>query len=122
MDQLLDLARLVFDEYNALKAERSVLDNNDLLRLTYQALRDNESIRADYGSRFKMVMIDEFQDTDQQQVDLINFLTGEGGRALCTVGDAQQSIYRFRGAEVDVFRGAQARVEAAASSDDSSSA
>ena len=122
MDQLLDLARLVFDEYNALKAERSVLDNNDLLRLTYQALRDNESIRADYGSRFKMVMIDEFQDTDQQQVDLINFLTGEGGRALCTVGDAQQSIYRFRGAEVDVFRRAQARVEAAASPDDSSSA
>lgn len=116
MDQLLDLARLVFDEYNALKAERSVLDNNDLLRLTYQALRDNESIRADYGSRFKIVMIDEFQDTDQQQVDLINFLTGEGGRALCTVGDAQQSIYRFRGAEVDVFRRAQARVEAAAGS------
>lgn len=112
--QLLEMAHAVFDEYNQLKFDRSVLDNNDLLRLTYQALRDNPSMREDYGSRFKMVMIDEFQDTDQQQVDLINFLTGEGGRALCTVGDAQQSIYRFRGAEVDVFRRAQSQVEAAA--------
>lgn len=112
--QLLEMAHAVFDEYNQLKFYRSVLDNNDLLRLTYQALRDNPSMREDYGSRFKMVMIDEFQDTDQQQVDLINFLTGEGGRALCTVGDAQQSIYRFRGAEVDVFRRAQSQVEAAA--------
>lgn len=112
--QLLEIAHAVFDEYNQLKFDRSALDNNDLLRLTYQALRDNPAMREDYGSRFKMVMIDEFQDTDQQQVDLINFLTGEGGRALCTVGDAQQSIYRFRGAEVDVFRRAQAQVEAAA--------
>ncbi|MEF2649877.1 UvrD-helicase domain-containing protein [Collinsella tanakaei] len=112
--QLLEIAHAVFDEYNQLKFDRSVLDNNDLLRLTYQALHDNPAMREDYGSRFKMVMIDEFQDTDQQQVDLINFLTGEGGRALCTVGDAQQSIYRFRGAEVDVFRRAQAQVEAAA--------
>lgn len=112
--QLLEIAHAVFDEYNQLKFDRSVLDNNDLLRLTYQALRDNPAMREDYGSRFKMVMIDEFQDTDQQQVDLINFLTGEGGRALCTVGDAQQSIYRFRGAEVDVFRRAQVQVEAAA--------
>lgn len=112
--QLLEIAHAVFDEYNQLKFDRSVLDNNDLLRLTYQALRDNPAMREDYGSRFKMVMIDEFQDTDQQQVDLINFLTGEGGRALCTVGDAQQSIYRFRGADVDVFRRAQAQVEAAA--------
>lgn len=112
--QLLEIAHAVFDEYNQLKFDRSVLDNNDLLRLTYKALRDNPAMREDYGSRFKMVMIDEFQDTDQQQVDLINFLTGKGGRALCTVGDAQQSIYRFRGAEVDVFRRAQAQVEAAA--------
>lgn len=112
--QLLEIAHAVFGEYNQLKFDRSVLDNNDLLRLTYQALRDNPAMREDYGSRFKMVMIDEFQDTDQQQVDLINFLTGEGGRALCTVGDAQQSIYRFRGAEVDVFRRAQSQVEAAA--------
>ena len=79
--------------------------------LTYEALRDHPRIRDAYAGKFAMVMIDEFQDTDQQQVDLINFLTGEGGRALCTVGDAQQSIYRFRGAEVEVFRRAQRRIE-----------
>ena len=111
LDELLALARAVGDEYAALKAERSALDNNDLLRLTYEALRDHPRIRDTYAGKFAMVMIDEFQDTDQQQVDLINFLTGEGGRALCTVGDAQQSIYRFRGAEVEVFRRAQRRIE-----------
>ena len=114
MAQLLALARAVFDEYTHLKAERSALDNNDLLRLTYEALRDHADIRAAYAGRFRLVMIDEFQDTDQQQVDLINFLTGAGGRALCTVGDAQQSIYRFRGAEVEVFRRAQRGIEAGA--------
>ncbi len=110
LDELLGLARAVFDEYEVLKAERSALDNNDLLRRTYEALRDHEEIRRAYAGKFAMVMIDEFQDTDQQQVDLIGFLTGEGGRALCTVGDAQQSIYRFRGAEVEVFRRAERRI------------
>ena len=103
LDSLMALARDVEAEYRALKREASVLDNNDLLRLTYLALRDRPAIRAAYADRFRMVMIDEFQDTDQQQVDLIGFLT-DGGRRLCTVGDAQQSIYRFRGAEVEVFR------------------
>ena len=111
MDELLELSRAVFDEYRALKRERSVLDNDDLLRLALSALRDHEGIRRAYEGRFKMVMIDEFQDTDQQQVDLIGYLAGEGGRALCTVGDAQQSIYRFRGAEVEVFRRQQRAIE-----------
>ena len=113
LDELLALARAVGREYAALKAERSALDNNDLLRLTYEALRDHPGVREAYAGKFALVMIDEFQDTDQQQVDLVGFLTGEGGRALCTVGDAQQSIYRFRGAEVEVFRRAQRRIEAA---------
>lgn len=104
LDALTGLARAVEAEYRALKADQSALDNNDLLRMAYEALRDYPAIRAAYEGRFKMVMIDEFQDTDQMQVDLIRYLTGAGERALCTVGDAQQSIYRFRGAEVEVFR------------------
>ena len=100
LDALVGLARAVEAEYRALKADQSALDNNDLLRMAYEALRDYPAIRAAYEGRFKMVMIDEFQDTDQMQVDLIRYLTGAGERALCTVGDAQQSIYRFRGAEV----------------------
>lgn len=103
LDALVGLARSVEAEYRALKAAQSALDNNDLLCMAYEALRDYPAIRAAYEGRFKMVMIDEFQDTDQMQVDLIRYLTGAGERALCTVGDAQQSIYRFRGAEVEVF-------------------
>ena len=120
LDALVGLARSVEIEYRALKADQSALDNNDLLRMAYEALRDYPAIRAAYEGRFKMVMIDEFQDTDQMQVDLIRYLTGAGERALCTVGDAQQSIYRFRGAEVEVFRrqerkvGASGATEAAA--------
>ena len=110
LDALMGLARAVEAEYRALKADQSALDNNDLLRMAYEALRDYPAIRAAYEGRFKMVMIDEFQDTDQMQVDLIRYLTGAGERALCTVGDAQQSIYRFRGAEVEVFRRQERKV------------
>lgn len=123
LDALVGLARAVEAEYRALKADQSALDNNDLLRMAYEALRDYPAIRAAYEGRFKMVMIDEFQDTDQMQVDLIRYLTGAGERALCTVGDAQQSIYRFRGAEVEVFRrqerkvGSTAALDAAAATD-----
>lgn len=112
LDALVGLARSVEAEYRALKAGQSALDNNDLLRMAYEALRDYPAIRAAYEGRFKMVMIDEFQDTDQMQVDLIRYLTGAGERALCTVGDAQQSIYRFRGAEVEVFRRQERKVGA----------
>lgn len=110
LDALTGLARAVEAEYRALKAGQSALDNNDLLRMAYEALHDYPAIRAAYEGRFKMVMIDEFQDTDQMQVDLIRYLTGAGERALCTVGDAQQSIYRFRGAEVEVFRRQERKV------------
>ena len=114
LDALVGLARAVEAEYRALNADQSALDNNDLLRMAYEALRDYPAIRAAYEGRFKMVMIDEFQDTDQMQVDLIRYLTGAGERALCTVGDAQQSIYRFRGAEVEVFRRQERKVDLSA--------
>ena len=114
LEQLMALAREVYGDYEALKLEASALDNDDLLRRACEALRDHEGIRAEYAGRFKLVMIDEFQDTDQQQVDLIRCLVGAEGRTLCTVGDAQQSIYRFRGAEVEVFRRQQRALEAPA--------
>ena len=122
LDALVGLARSVETEYRALKADQSALDNNDLLRMAYEALRDYPAIRAAYEGRFKMVMIDEFQDTDQMQVDLIRYLTGAGERALCTVGDAQQSIYRFRGAEVEVFRRQERKVGASGAAGSASGA
>lgn len=111
LSQLMGLAADVQAEYEALKAEKSLLDNDDLLTRAYDALKDNPLVRAEFAGKFKMVMVDEFQDTAQQQVELVRLLCGADGRELCTVGDAQQSIYRFRGADVSVFRRKKKEVE-----------
>lgn len=111
LSQLMDLAADVQAEYEALKAEKSLLDNDDLLTRAYDALKDNPLVHAEFAGKFKMVMVDEFQDTAQQQVELVRLLCGVDGRELCTVGDAQQSIYRFRGADVSVFRRKKKEVE-----------
>ena len=104
LDQLIPLAREVQREYEALKRDRAVLDNDDLLTRAYDALKNNPLVRQEFSGKFKMVMVDEFQDTAQQQVELVRLLCSPDSRELCTVGDAQQSIYRFRGADVSVFR------------------
>ncbi len=110
LGQLEQLVSAVYERYRSLKHDRGVLDNNDLLRLAHDALAKHPWIRDEYEQRFKLVMIDEFQDTDQLQIDLVSMLTGEGEHKLCTVGDAQQSIYRFRGAEVEVFRAKERKI------------
>ena len=102
--ELMDLVERLFRAYGALKREASLLDNSDLLRLAYDALVNHPAIAREYAGRFCLVMIDEFQDTAQQQVELIGRLISPDQRELCTVGDAKQSIYRFRGADVAVFR------------------
>ena len=107
---LLELARRVERRYRALKDEARCLDNNDLVREALLAVRDNAEVRRDYAGRFRLVMVDEFQDTDEMQLELIGLLAGGDGAHLCTVGDAQQSIYRFRGADVGVFRARGAQV------------
>ncbi len=104
LNELMALTAEVEAEYTALKRERAVLDNDDLLTLAYDALKNHEEVRREFAGRFRMVMVDEFQDTAQQQVELVRLLCSPDGRELCTVGDAQQSIYRFRGADVSVFR------------------
>lgn len=109
-DEALELARRVEARYAEAKRAASCLDNDDLIRLALAAVRDNDEVRRDYEGRFRLVMVDEFQDTDSAQLELIGLLAGDGGRHLCTVGDAQQSIYRFRGADVGVFRGRGAEV------------
>lgn len=104
LETLVELTREALGEFNRLKRVDGVLDNNDLLVLTARALEEHPAIAARYSDKFKLVMVDEFQDTDQMQVDMIKRLAGEGACRLCTVGDAQQSIYRFRGADVSVYR------------------
>jgi ATP-dependent helicase/nuclease subunit A len=113
LQTLVDIAALVSKLFSQLKREAGVLDNSDLLTFTARALRERPEIAACYADRFKLVMIDEFQDTDQLQVDMIMKLAGAAGERLCVVGDAQQSIYRFRGADVSVYRKHLAAVRAA---------
>ncbi len=107
---LLELARALDQAFTALKVQGSYLDNDDLVRLCLQALKSDPALAALYSEQFRLVMVDEFQDTDARQVELVRLLSGDGAR-LCTVGDAQQSIYRFRGADVEVFRRRGASVD-----------
>lgn len=102
-DDLLELACRAERRYRELKDAACCLDNDDLVREALLAVRGNECVRRDYAGRFRLVMVDEFQDTDEMQLELIGLLCGDGA-SMCTVGDAQQSIYRFRGADVGVFR------------------
>lgn len=103
MDQLLALCHQVEGIYQALLAQQGALDTSDLIRATLRMFEEHPDIAASYTERFKLIMVDEFQDTSQLQIDMINRIAGENKHHLCTVGDAQQSIYRFQGADVEVY-------------------
>jgi ATP-dependent exoDNAse (exonuclease V) beta subunit len=90
--------------YERRKAARGVLDFLDLLLKARNALRDHEGVREWWTRRFRFLVIDEFQDTDPLQVEVARLLAGGRPGALVVVGDAKQSIYRFRRAEVRLFR------------------
>ena len=90
-------------EYERLKSIRSGLDFEDLQLRARDLLRDNEVVRARYRDRFRHLLVDEFQDTNQVQLELIRLLQGPETRLFC-VGDELQSIYGFRHADLAVFR------------------
>jgi ATP-dependent exoDNAse (exonuclease V) beta subunit len=90
--------------YERRKKDAGLLDFLDLLLKARDALRDRASVRAYFRERFRFLIIDEFQDTDRVQVEIAQLLTGELPGGLLVVGDAKQSIYRFRRAEVALFR------------------
>ena len=107
---LKDVTEQVYKLFKQKKLAVGGLDNDDLLHLTAKVFEEHPEIAAVYTDKFELVMVDEFQDTDQQQVQMIKSLSGKDAQYLTTVGDAQQSIYRFRGADVDVFFRRQAEV------------
>lgn len=109
---LLKLARHVDELYSSAKRARRVLDNDDLLQLVARAFREHPEIAAQYSSKFRLVMVDEFQDTNGQQVSMVKGLSGADACHLTTVGDVQQAIYGFRGADVGVFEERRAEVDA----------
>lgn len=113
---------LFSEEYETVKAERLELDFDDLLLKTRRLMAENTRIRLRLKERFRVLLIDEFQDTNRLQADILAYLLEPPGRErqvprnqaaieslereprrLIVFGDAKQSIYRFRGAEVSVF-------------------
>jgi len=97
--------RNVLDAFQSAKAERACLDFDDLIRAALETLRGNDEVRARTARSIKFLLIDEFQDTDSSQLEMARLLAGHPeGPALFIVGDAKQSIYDFRDAEVEVFQ------------------
>ena len=88
--------------YEQHKSAMGVLDQDDLITKTLDAFENLPEVEARYRDRFRLIMVDEFQDTSELQIALISHLT-DGDQRLCTVGDTQQSIYRFRGADVGTY-------------------
>jgi ATP-dependent exoDNAse (exonuclease V) beta subunit len=98
---LVELASAYLDVLAALKLERGVLDFADLQLHAARLLEARPDLRERYRAEFRLVMVDEFQDTDELQLRIVRAVTGNN---LCTVGDERQSIYRFRGADLEVYR------------------
>ena len=92
-------AAKMYEAYEDVLRNAGALDFDDLLIRAMQVLRDNESVRARWQSRFRYILVDEFQDTNRPQYDLLKLLVGPQ-RNLCVVGDEDQSIYSWRGANV----------------------
>jgi ATP-dependent exoDNAse (exonuclease V) beta subunit len=99
-----NLLKAFGQEYSKLKESRSALDYEDLQVKTLNLLEGNPEIRNEYGARFKEIMVDEFQDTNQLQMRLIEALRPGKTSRLMTVGDEMQAIYGFRHADVGIFR------------------
>ena len=80
--------------------QANAMDFDDLLMLTFQLFRDHEEIRQKYAGRFDFILVDEYQDTNHVQMSIVMQLCKEKLR-VCAVGDDSQSIYSFRGANID---------------------
>jgi ATP-dependent helicase/nuclease subunit A len=108
-------AKKVGTHYDAAKRNAAVVDFDDLLLQARNLLRDHEDVRRRVSAGISLLMVDEFQDTDPIQDDIVQLLCGDAALTgkLFVVGDAKQSIYRFRRAEPKVFHQLRARIDAA---------
>ncbi|HEY5154426.1 MAG TPA: UvrD-helicase domain-containing protein, partial [Acidimicrobiales bacterium] len=89
----------IYREYQARLERAGAMDFDDLLGNAVRLLRDHPDVLAHYRQRFRHVLVDEYQDTNHVQNELVMLLAGEH-RNVCIVGDADQSIYRFRSADI----------------------
>lgn len=90
----------IFVAYVQRCKQANAMDFDDLLTLTHQLFREHEDIRHKYAARFDYVLVDEYQDTNHVQMSIVMQLCQEKQR-VCAVGDDSQSIYSFRGANID---------------------
>jgi len=89
----------IYEKYQANIEENNLVDFDDLLMLTYKILDENEALRKETSNRYKYIMVDEYQDTNELQYRLLEHLCSEHEN-LCVVGDDDQSIYGWRGANI----------------------
>ncbi len=89
----------IYEAYQANIEENNLVDFDDLLMLTYQILENDPKLRAETSNRYRYIMVDEYQDTNELQYKLLELLASEHGN-LCVVGDDDQSIYGWRGANI----------------------
>jgi DNA helicase-2/ATP-dependent DNA helicase PcrA len=93
-----EVAKRVYERYQALLTENGALDFDDLLMKTVQLFAQDAETRAKYQHRYPFILVDEWQDTNMAQYELVKLLAGNRAN-LFVVGDEDQSIYRFRGAD-----------------------
>ena len=94
------LAARCYAEYQRRLREANALDFDDIILLTVKLLQDSDEVRETWQKKFRYVLIDEYQDTNNLQYLLSSLLAG-GYENICVVGDDDQSIYRFRGATIE---------------------
>ena len=106
---LREVFRFTVERYDGFKQSQNVLDFDDLEREALAVLTRWRSVRAHWQQEIRSVLVDEFQDTNLRQRDMVRQMCGTSGK-LFVVGDAKQSIYRFRGADITVFRREERRI------------
>jgi len=89
----------IYEKYQAGIVENNLVDFDDLLMLTHQILSENDDLRKETSERYRYIMVDEYQDTNELQFQLLQLLASEHDN-LCVVGDDDQSIYGWRGANI----------------------
>lgn len=92
----------IYAQYEKILAQSKAVDFDDLLLRSAKLLRDSAAIREKWQRRFQYIHVDEYQDTNRVQYDLLRLLTGPH-QNICVVGDEDQSIYRWRGADVSIL-------------------
>ena len=98
-DDIIKLAKIYYEYKNKLR-KNNLVDFDDLINLPIVILKKNKEIKKFINNKFKYIMVDEFQDTNYAQIELLNLILNKDDN-ICVVGDDSQSIYGWRGADIE---------------------